>query len=325
MAPDEVIEVPDLGYLASPSFQARLIGRRLAGVFGVEVEPTPMLMTDQVIRNRDWRQLPENLPVKTLMKVRLEKFEALFTPQGKPKAYLSTVTVLDSDNGDRELFSRLIKVNDPLVHRGVYFYQSSYSPGGGGAQWVELRVASNDSAGPAPETVRLRPGGPAAAIGAGGDSLRVDQFVGSFRIGESGNVSSSPGEDTNPAAQVAIISGGQEVSKNWIFKNFPDFSHQAGGPYQVTMLSYEKTYLTGLTIRTHRSQTVIWIGFTLMVIGVLLSFYVNHRQFWVMVAAREQGSRAWIAGVSYKWKQPFRKEFKDFCDRAAGTQSGGKA
>lgn len=325
MAEGEVIEVPDLSYMASPSFQTQLIGRRLAGVFGMEPETTRMMITDRVIRNRDWRDLPEDFPVETLMKVRLDKFEALFTPQGKPKAYLSTVTVLDPEQNDREMFSHLIKVNDPLVHEGVYFYQSSYSPGGGGARNVQLSVVSNDSAAPSVSTVALRPGGPAVALPAPGDSLRVDQFMGSFRIGEGGNVSSSSGEDTNPAAQVVVTRNGEEISRNWVFKNFPNFSHQAGGPYRITMLDYDKSYLTGLTIRTHRSQIVIWIGFALMVIGVLLSFYINHRQVWVMVAPQEQGSRVWLAGLSYKWKQPFRQEFKELCDRAAAKHAGGKA
>ncbi len=323
MGPNEVIGVPDLGYMASPSFQASLVSRRLAGVFGLETEATELLQTDRVIRNRDWRRLPDALSINTLMKVRLDKFEAHFTPQGKPKAYLSTVTVLDPDNEDKGLFSHLIKVNDPLVHDGVYFYQSSYSQGGGGAQSITLRVAATDTSGAvAPVTLTVSPGGPAVALGQGGDSLRVEQFAGSFRIGEGGNVSdAASGEDTNPAAQIIITSNGQEITKNWIFKNFPNFSHQAGGPYRVTMLDYEKSFLTGLTIRTHRSQIVIWLGFALMIIGVMLSFYVNHRQLWVMVVGSEQGSRAWLAGASYKWKQPFRQEFKQLCDRVAGAKN----
>ncbi len=325
MGPNEVIEVPDLDYMASPSFQANLIVRRLAGVFGLETEMTPQLRTDRVIRNRDWRQLPDDLPMKKLMKVRLEKFEAHFTPQGKPKAYLSTVTVLDSNNDDKELFSHLIKVNDPLVHEGIYFYQSSYSQGGGGAQSVTLHIVAQDSSATEPVTVKVRPGGPSLAIGASGDSLRVEKFTGSFQIGEDGNVSNvSSNEDTNPAAQVVITSGGQEISKSWVFKNFPNFSHQAGGPYTVTMPGYEKSYLTGLTIRTHRSQSVIWLGFMLMVLGVMFSFYINHRQVWIMVTGREEGSRAWIAGISYKWKQPFRQEFKQLCDRVAEGKPGNR-
>ena len=262
--------------------------------------------------------------IRDRMKVRLEKFEAQFTSQGKPKAYLSTVTVLDSDNGDKELFSHLIKVNDPLVHRGVYFYQSSYSPGGG-AQSVTLVVTPTDTTGGAAKTMKVRPGGPAVALG-NGDSLRVEQFTGSFRIGESGKVSSGSGEDTNPAAQVVVTRGGEELSRSWVFKNFPNFSHQAGGPYRVTMPGYERGYLTGLTIRTHRSQIMIWIGFAMMVIGVLLSFYVNHRQLWVMVSPREDGgSRALVAGVSYKWKEPFRQEFRELCDLLAGDSQAGKS
>jgi len=315
MAPGEVIEVPNLSYMASPAYQLETLAQRLAGAFGVKRNPSSLIAADRIVRRSDWRRLPEGLSVGRKFRVRLDKFDALFTPQGKPKAYLSTVTVLGPEDGGKELYSYLIKVNDPLIHDGVYFYQSSYAPGGGGAQWVDLRVVSSDSLNPRRYSLRVKPGADAVALGDSGDSLRIERFTGNFKLGSDGQVASQPGEHGNPAVQVVITRGERELSRSWVFKNFPNFSHGRRSLYSVTMGDYGKSYMTGLIIRTHRWQIVIWIGFAMMVAGVILSFYVNHRQMWVMVKPEGSSSRVYLAGTSYKWKQPFVSEFMSLADR----------
>jgi len=315
LAPGDVIQIPDLSYMASPAYQWEVITHRLAGAFGIKREPSPVMIADRVVRRSDWRRLPQDLSTGKSFGLRLEKFDAHFTPQGRPKAYLSTVTVLGPENGAEELYSYLIKVNDPLIHGGVYFYQSSYSPGGGSAQWVDLEVVFSDSLHPRRYSLKIKPGADAVPIGTSGDSIRIERFVGNFKLGNDGKVVSGPGDESNPAVQVAFNRNSGEFSRSWVFKNFPDFSHGGQSPYSVTMGDYGKSYLTGLTIRTHRSQIVIWIGFVLMVVGVLLSFYVNHRQLWVMVIPEGPASRICLAGASYKWKQPFLAEFKSLGDQ----------
>ncbi len=55
--------------------------------------------------------------------VRCNWFAIDFYPNGMPKEYTSSLTVLE--NG-QELFTQEIEVNSPLKHRGITFYQSSY-------------------------------------------------------------------------------------------------------------------------------------------------------------------------------------------------------
>jgi len=318
MGQGDTVRVPDMSYLATPAYQFELIRSRLRKAFGIQPAPSSLLELDSRVRDSDWRELDPALAAGALFSVQLDRFEAQFTPQGKPLAYLSTVTVLEEEGGARKpLFSHIIKVNDPLIHRGVYFYQSSYSPGGGGADWVELSLESTDSTATNPESysLRLKPGGEAEPLGATGDSVRVTRFVGTFQMNAQGQVSASGGEDRNPAAEVVVRRAGEELMRVWVFKNFPNFSHRPGLPWAVVLKDYEKGYITGLTIRTHRSQNVIWLGFLLMALGVILSFYVNHREFWVLVRPEgDSGVRVSVAGLSYKWKQPFGAEF----DRLAG-------
>jgi cytochrome c biogenesis protein len=311
LGPNDRIQVPELSYMSSPSYQFEKVAGRILEAFGSGRQSSELMQADSVIRYSDWRRLPRDLEFKKSFSLSLDKFEALFTAQGKPKAYLSTVTVLGPEPAAKPLFSKIIKVNDPLIHKGVYFYQSSYAPSGSAAKWVELTVARQDSSGRPPYHLKLGIGSPAAPLGNSGDSISIARFVGSFKLNSDREILDLPGEDRNPAVQVVITRGSEEIMRNWEFKNFPDFSHKSDSPYSVKMGEYEKGFLTGLTIRTHRSQAMIWLGFTLLVAGIVLSFYVNHRQMWAMVVpgGKEGESRIHLAGMSYKWKQPFLEEF----------------
>ncbi len=55
--------------------------------------------------------------------IRCNSFAIDFYPNGMPKEYTSSLTVLE--NG-REVLTKTIEVNDPLTYKGITFYQSSY-------------------------------------------------------------------------------------------------------------------------------------------------------------------------------------------------------
>jgi cytochrome c biogenesis protein len=57
--------------------------------------------------------------------VRCDGFEVERYPSGLPKDYRTHLTVLEADS---EVFSKVVRVNDPLSYRGMGFYLSSYGP-----------------------------------------------------------------------------------------------------------------------------------------------------------------------------------------------------
>jgi cytochrome c biogenesis protein len=324
MAQGEVIDVPDLSYMAQPSFQLELARKKLAEILGFDFKPSSLAEVDRAVRFDDWREFADSISLKEKFRVRLDRFQALFTPQGNPKAYLSTVSVLPPGNENKTLYSQVIKVNDPLIYEGVYFYQSSYAPSGRGADWVKLSGSLKDSLNSLNYELNLKPGGSFAGLGDSGDSIRIRRFVGNFRLNERNEVTDTGGQDLNPAVEVEVAQYGGKRFTGWVFKNFPNFSHSQNNPYTIVMGDYQKSFMTGLTIRTHRSQSVIWFGFALMITGVVLSFYLNHRQMWVMVKAGQSGqnSRVYLAGNSYKWKQQFTAEFDSVAEKIKGISAG---
>lgn len=60
--------------------------------------------------------------------IRLNKFIIDYYSTGMPKLFASEVVVTDHENG--KTFPATIKVNEPLIYRGVAMYQSSFEDGG---------------------------------------------------------------------------------------------------------------------------------------------------------------------------------------------------
>ena len=60
--------------------------------------------------------------------IRLKKFTIDFYTTGMPKLFASDVEIIDHDTG--KSFSSTIKVNEPLIYKGVAVYQSSFEDGG---------------------------------------------------------------------------------------------------------------------------------------------------------------------------------------------------
>ncbi len=60
--------------------------------------------------------------------IQLKKFVIDYYSTGMPKLFASDVVVTDHENG--KVFAATIKVNEPLIYRGVAMYQSSFEDGG---------------------------------------------------------------------------------------------------------------------------------------------------------------------------------------------------
>ena len=65
-------------------------------------------------------------------------------PSGQPKKYASDLSVME--NG-REVLRKTITVNDPLVYKGVWFYQSGYGQEGGATAQVAVSRQDGTSLG----------------------------------------------------------------------------------------------------------------------------------------------------------------------------------
>ncbi len=78
------------------------------------------------------------------------------------------------------------------------------------------------------------------------------------------------------------------------------------------LVDYDQIYYTGLQLAKDPGMDVVWIGSTILVIGLCIMFYVAHRKVWVRLEEDEHGQvKVEVTGLSNRNPLAFEQEFED--------------
>jgi cytochrome c biogenesis protein len=269
--------------------------------------------------------------------IRLVDFAIPRNERGEILQYRATIELEDPVRGDR---SQVVSVNHPLRHAGVSFYQSSYRALDDQVAWVSLRIGND----PTPTQIPYRQ----PTTLPDGRRIEVQEFVADFRL-SGGKVVSASHEMRNPAVKVALYpsdarlvnataaglpsspaagsaassivpmsassrDGSAPASSAWLFQRHPEFRHQGTLLSDLVLAGVEPRYVTGLSVRTNPGAGLIWAGFVVTTLGLLLSFYWTHRRLWVVVDAQA----ITMAGITSGNRAAFNREFSSVAADFAG-------
>lgn len=277
--------------------------------------------------------------------LRLDDFRIDTNERGQVKQYRSNLAILD---GEVIRAEREISVNHPLRFAGFNVYQSSYNTDPSRAARIvfEVRDAATPAAHGDPraaDACASDPGGahdhahvdapgsspgthaptppPAAAAhvvaemdqpqavpGHPGYTFRVTRFFGHLKLTSQGPVNAAR-DLKNPAALLVIEHDGKPVGEQWAFGNFP--AHARGGalPFTLEMRDLEPVLASGLEVNTNPGAPLIWFGFGLSTVGLVLSFLIQHRIVFLLARPEKRGWTLWIAGRSDRERLAFAREF----------------
>jgi len=245
--------------------------------------------------------------------LRCNSFEvSLYENTGRPKSYTSSLTVIENGHA---VLTKQIRVNDPLVYRGIYFYQSTYGADPSGRGAVELEISSPGA--PDPRLVRVDVGS-SAVLPETGDELFVDRFLPDFALDEDSRPFSRSGELNNPAVLLRCRRNGQQLFASWLFSLFPDFHGQQTAPYRIKITNFEPRRFTGLQVTRDPGVALVWAGCALLLAGMYTAFFCSHRRVWVYCEPGGEGLLVTVAGEANKHKAAFKKEFTALCGRLLG-------
>jgi cytochrome c biogenesis protein len=216
---------------------------------------------------------------------------------GRPKDYTSDLVVIQ--NG-KEIMKKTIQVNDPLVVGKTYFYQSNY--GDTGRPGVVIFKVKPP--GGAFKEYRAPVRGSFHVEGTDTD-IEIMSFVPDFTI-INGQVRKRSDEMINPAIYVMARKGDSLLFNGWVLPKYPQYSIDTGG-YTLQFVDYWGWQYTGLQVAYDPGVEVVWIGCTLLVIGLMLSFFHSHQRIW----ARIQGNQVVVAGSTHKNRMAFEKRMED--------------
>jgi len=246
----------------------------------------------------------------------VDKFWIDYYDNGAVKSYNSTLTVIE--NGESKL-TKTITVNDPLVYKGIWFYQSSY-----GDSWDRVekaRVVVREKATDKVVGEAILDWQKEVALKDLGLKMKVINFVADFgfdpklRNAKNDGVFSKTVEHENPAIKLAITEREQSLSAPWIFYNYPDLFDIQGSKYKFELTGYLTKKFTGLQIAKDPGVLIVWGGSTLLVVGVTLSALIYHRRVWAKVVSEPHGTTVYLGGTAYKGQIDFDREFERFTER----------
>lgn len=222
---------------------------------------------------------------------------------GSPRRWWSKLAVLERG---WEVKRQEIEVNNPLVHRGVRFLQSSYGRSNQ-PEAIRLSAAPKRPSGKAREFV-LRADQPFQLDA--DTEVRLAAFVPDFMLRD-GQVESRSDQPNNPAVELLVDSKKAGRVKVWLFQRFPNFEHPNQAAYRFELRDFELGHFTGLQVSYEPGQWAVWAGCILMGIGLAMAFYFVHVRFWAVPVGDGRGRlMLWVGASASKNRDEVEQRFK---------------
>jgi len=80
-------------------------------------------------------------------------------------------------------------------------------------------------------------------------------------------------------------------------------------PFIPMLEDYKQVYYTGLELAQDPGMSTVWVGSTMLVIGLCIMFYMPHRKLWVVLRAEGKGVEITLGAMTNRNKLGFEYEF----------------
>jgi len=222
-------------------------------------------------------------------KLKLEQFTVSFYSTGAPQEFKSVVTLRE---GDQTVRSESIRVNHPLSHKGLSFYQSSY--GVAGVEKTVLAIQEKNSGKEhlvdAKMGIRIElPGGRYAFV--------LTRFVPDI-------------QGMGPAFQVMSLEPNRPHETFFVLQNHPEMEDRRPGAYRFRVREIFPKYYSGLQVTKDPGVPLVWTGCVFMIVGFYLTFFLSHRRLWVRLSTRGKETSLEFAGSSHRNRIGFEQELE---------------
>lgn len=244
---------------------------------------------------------------KADFKLRLDKFETEYYPNGSVKDWKSTLTILENDE---PRLSKTVEVNHPLSYKGFVFYQSEW-----GWNWENpsLEIWAKKREDPSfLKKIELKIG---QRVKLEGESVEVSvlHFVPDFVINEKNQVTTRSLQPNNPAAYIEGWQGDEKIFSGWIFAEYPNISRIHSE--KETELSFEfkdfrAEQYSGIQMSKDPGANIIWVGCTFLMIGLAVAFYWPTREIKIILEESQDKTEIVAGGIATKNRDAFQEEFE---------------
>lgn len=217
--------------------------------------------------------------------VKVNRFWIDYTPNGTVDQFYSDLSVVDTQG--QELDHKIIHVNQPLHYKGVTFYQTNW-----GISSVKVQINNSP-------IFKL----PMAQLNTNGNG----QMWGTW-------IPTKPDLSSGISLLARDLQGTMMVydAQGKLFNAVrPGMAIVING---VTLKIKELLGSTGLQIKADPGVPIVYAGFGLLMLGVVMS-YVSHSQIWAL----QEGDRFYIGGKTNRAQVIFEREMLEMIDSMEKT------
>lgn len=227
--------------------------------------------------------------------IRVNNFDLTYYDTGTPKEFRSDLTVID---GGQEVLHKSIVVNDPLDYKGYTFYQASYQAMD--EYWITIQ---NQNTGLS-QVFLARPGvelkWKEAGITFGIINLLQPDRWGRYRL------------------KIWFSDGKGDPSVFWLDGETVVTVERLDALYAFKS---EQAFATGLQVAKDPGVWPVYIGCTLMLIGLIVAFFLSHKRLWIYIKEEKNKTRLLVAGSANKNKTGFENMFDKFIDNLENNEN----
>jgi len=211
--------------------------------------------------------------------VRCDDFDVSFYDSGAPKEFRSSLVILE--NGQKVTEKDII-VNDPLRYKGINFFQSSY--GAMPPKNFQISFSSTNSNQSALHELSI------------GDSVELPDGEGQFAVREYVQDYLFRGNRVGGAILGVLDKSGKEPIEIALPLRFPTFDKMRKGDWIISVEGYDNAYYTGLQVTSDPGVLFVYAGFTLLLLGCCVAFFMSHQKIVVDVKSSSNSSRIRVFG-----------------------------
>lgn len=234
--------------------------------------------------------------------VKLNKFKVEYYQNGVPKEYESELLFIQ----DHKQVKKRLRVNHPVTFQGITFYQASYGISAGNKAYIKI---INNTLNKIYEAELLI--GKLYKIPDSKVVITLLDIKGNFAKAGPALILSVKKEDNEKRL---ILFKDIKTAKKRLpvpMLNSPIFNPSSIKPYTFIVKDIPTRYYSGLQVSRDPGVPLVWIGFFILILGLIITFFTSHKRIWVRILKREDLLEISVAGRSNKDPVSLSKRIKE--------------
>ena len=214
-----------------------------------------------------------------------DSFKVDFYKTGQPREYRSDLTILE--NG-KKVISGAVRVNDPLIYKGLKFCQATYGIAGTANFKI---IAKNEKTGK--ETVLTLNMMKKVPLPDSKSCFAIAKFMPNY-------------QNRGPAVLGVLIEPEKPHDVLWLFKDHK----QQKNEFSFIFKDFDSRYYTGIQVSRNPGVSIVWAGCILILVGFVLSLFFTHTKVWLRISERKDGCEVKIAASVNRNRKDFEEKLE---------------